>query len=117
VFLVVLDALQSSERPLESVLVEVPPLPTELAPVLVSLEAPLPELVPEPELLLEPELPSPELLPPLFELAAIADVARPMDSAETARSFNMVFPQLVCWCFTTEQPEQIHEVPKIIFSA
>jgi hypothetical protein len=118
VFFVVFEALQSCERPLALGPVEVPPLPTEPAPVLVSLDvpplptepapvlvslaAPLPELplavpefVPEPELPFEPELLlpplSPELLPPLFEFAAIAEVARPMEKTETASSFNISF--------------------------
>ena len=116
VFLVVFEALQSCERPLALapvavpplptdaapvfVSLDVPPLPTEPAPVLVLLAAPLPELpfavpefVPEPELPFEPELLlpplSPELLPPLFEFAAIAEVARPMEKTETASSFNI----------------------------
>jgi hypothetical protein len=117
VFLVVLEALQSCDRPFAFAPVVVPAFPTEPAPVLVSLEVPpfptdpapvfvslaeplpelpfaVPEFVPDPELLFEPELLlpplSPELLPPLFELAAIAEVAMPIENTYTANSFNIV---------------------------
>jgi hypothetical protein len=59
-----------------------------------------PALVPESEFVVWPALlpdapASPELLPPLFEFAAIADVARPSDMTDTARSLNIVFPMVV----------------------
>jgi hypothetical protein len=139
VFLVVLDALQSCERPLAFAPVAVPPLPTDAAPVLVSLDVPplptepapvlvslaaplpelpfaVPELVPEPELPFEPELLlpllSPELLPPLLEFAAIADVARPMENTDTASNFNMSFPPRDVCCLTDKQQPANHYVPR-----
>jgi hypothetical protein len=139
VFFVVLEALQSCDRPLAFAPVVVPPFPTEPAPVFVSLEvppfptdpapvfvslaAPLPELpfafpefVPDPELPLEPELLlpplSPELLPPLLELAAIAEVTRPIENSDTANSFNIV-SSWDCFYFATEQPQRPSDVPRM----
>jgi hypothetical protein len=135
VFLVVFEALQSCERPLAFVFDVLPPLPTEPAPVLASLEvlpfptepapvlvllaAPLPEFVPVvPEFVPVPEplpelLLSPELLP---EFAAIAEVARPIENTVTARSFNIV-SSMDCSCFAIKQPRRMSDVPRRFFCA
>jgi hypothetical protein len=65
-----------------------------LPPLLVPLSDPVPEPLDVPAFEPEPlDVPAfePEPLPPLPELWAIADVAKPIERADTARSFNITF--------------------------